>query len=95
MKISRPSSAYPVEESPISAPEISRMHFDISSATSALTAPCFSRTAVETPSIRIFVSLEYATMPVSKQSEDPGRFVIKFAINPPVQDSAVAIFNPF
>ena len=59
-----------------------------------LTAPCDSRVAGWTPRADTLQALEYVTYPASSTAEAPGTFVIRFEIAPPVQDSAIASFNP-
>ncbi len=89
-----PGPAMPVTETATSAPSRARAPAAIAAAVSAETAPCRRNRSAGTPSSRCFTSSEYATIPPTKTSLDPGTDVSREPIIPPVIDSAVASVNP-
>jgi len=66
----------------------------IASATWGETAPHTSISWAGTPSRATFASFAYATAPPATYAEAPGGSVSRAPISPPVQDSAVATFQP-
>ena len=66
----------------------------IASATALLTMPLFSIVSAGTPNTFCFTSGAYEVTDPRKYPEDPGTVVIRWAISPPVQDSAALRVRP-
>src|SRR5882672_3692604 len=94
-RVPPPGPATPVHETAICAVECLSAPSAIARATSSETAPWRTIVVSLTPRSFAFERLLYTMKPHSTTSEAPGISVSEAAINPPVQDSAVATVSFF